>query len=148
MRALVVFGSFVGNTETLAGYVKRGLEKAGAAVTTKDVVYASVEELADYDLIVLGSPTYEPKMIQDDMIPFYEQLESVDLGGKKAAAFGPGDTAWPDFCEAVNYLEERLKHCGAELVAGGLKIDGVVEDHEAETIEWGRAVGAAAMAPA
>lgn len=144
MKAIIVFGSFVGNTETLAGYVRRGLEKAGADVICKDVVYASVDELGGYDLIILGSPTYEPKMIQDDMIPFYEQLEALDLHGRKAAAFGPGDTAWPDFCEAVNYLEERLTHCGAELVTAGLKIDGVVEDHEAEAIEWGRAAAEAA----
>jgi flavodoxin I len=146
MNALIVFGSFVGNTETLAGYVKRGLEKGGLHVVSKDVVYASIDELKDYDLIVLGSPTYEPKMIQDDMIPFYEQLEHMDLKSKKAAAFGPGDTAWPDFCEAVKYLEERLRHCGAEIVSESLMVDGVVEDHDERAIEWGRRVASAAGA--
>jgi len=140
MRTIVVFGSFVGNTETLAGYVKRGLEAAGHTVVLKDVVYADPEELKDYDLIVLGSPTYEPKMIQDDMIPFYEKLKEVDLSGKKAAAFGPGDTAWPDFCEAVKYLEERLTHCGAQIVCESLMIDGVVEDQEDAAISWARQI--------
>jgi flavodoxin len=77
VRAIIVFGSFVGNTETLAGYIKRGLEQAGHVVTSKDVVYASPEELLDYDLILLGSPTYEPKMIQDDMLGFFERLKSL-----------------------------------------------------------------------
>jgi flavodoxin I len=140
MRAIVVFGSFVGNTETLAGYVRRGLEASGHTVVLKDVVYADPKELLDYELIVLGSPTYEPKMVQDDMLPFYETLESLDLKGRKAAAFGPGDTAWPDFCEAVKYLIERLEHCGAEIVAPPLMIDGVVEDHEDEAIAWAKSI--------
>lgn len=140
MKTLIVFGSFVGNTETLAGYVKRGLEDAGHNVTMKDVVYADIDELQDYELIVLGSPTYEPKMVQDDMLPFYDKLASVDLQGKKAAAFGPGDTAWPDFCEAVHYIEKRLRECGAEIICESLMIDGVVEEHEARAVEWGKAV--------
>jgi flavodoxin I len=140
VRTIIVFGSFVGNTETLAGYVKRGLEQAGHVVVMKDVVYADVNELLDYELILLASPTYEPKMIQDDMIGFYEKLSGLDLAGRKAAAFGPGDTAWPDFCEAVHYLDTRLRERGAEIVSEPLMVDGVVEEHEKEAVEWGKAV--------
>jgi flavodoxin I len=140
VRAIIVFGSFVGNTETLSGYVKRGLEQAGHTVVMKDVVYADVKELLDYELILLASPTYEPKMIQDDMINFYEKLAELDLSGKKAVAFGPGDTAWPDFCEAVHYLDKRLRECGAEIVSESLLIDGVVEEHEKQAVEWGKSI--------
>jgi flavodoxin I len=140
VRAIIVFGSFVGNTETLSGYVKRGLEQAGHIVVMKDVVYADVNELLDYELILLASPTYEPKMIQDDMIGFYEKLSELDLNGRKAVAFGPGDTAWPDFCEAVHYLDKRLRECGAEIIAESLLVDGVVEEHEKEAVEWGKGI--------
>jgi flavodoxin I len=140
VRAIIVFGSFVGNTETLAGYIKRGLEQAGHTVTCKDVVYASTEELLDYELILLGSPTYEPKMIQDDMLGFFERLKSMSLAGYKAAAFGPGDTAWPDFCEAVKMLDEQLRHCGAEIVADMYTVDGIVEEAEKEAIAWGSSI--------
>jgi flavodoxin I len=140
VRAIIVFGSFVGNTETMSGYVKRGLEQAGHTVVMKDVVYADVNELLDYELVLLASPTYEPKMIQDDMIGFYEKLSDLDLSGKKAAAFGPGDTAWPDFCEAVHYLDKRLRERGAEMVSEPLMVDGVVEEHEKESVAWGAAI--------
>jgi flavodoxin I len=140
LRAIIVFGSFVGNTETLSGYVKRGLEQAGHVVVMKDVVYADAAELLDYELILLASPTYEPKMIQDDMIGFYEKLRELDLSGKLAAAFGPGDTAWPDFCEAVHYLDKRLREQGAQIVSEPLLIDGVVEEHEQTAVEWGKSV--------
>lgn len=140
LRAIIVFGSFVGNTETLAGYVKRGLEQAGHVVVMKDVVYADVRELLDYELVLLASPTYEPKMVQDDMIDFYEKLTQLDLAGIRAAAFGPGDTAWPDFCEAVHYLDKRLRERGAQIVAAPLLVDGVVEEHEKEAVAWGQAI--------
>ena len=140
LRAIIVFGSFVGNTETLAGYVKHGLEQAGHSVVMKDVVYTDIRELLDYELILLASPTYEPKMVQDDMIDFYERLSELDLSGRKAAAFGPGDTAWPDFCEAVHYLDKRLRERGAEIVTDPLMIDGVVEEHEQEAVAWGRSI--------
>lgn len=137
MKVIVVFASFVGNTETMSNYIVRGLEQNGHEVLAKDVIYSKPEELLDYDLILLGSPTYEPKMIHDDMLPFYDTLATMDLSGKKAAAFGPGDSAWPDFCTAVEMLEERLKETGAEIVATSLTVDGIVEEHEERITAWG-----------
>jgi flavodoxin I len=144
MRALIVYGSFVGNTETMAGYIARGLRQTGVETVCKDVINTAPEELAPYDLLVLGSPTYEPKMLQDDMLPFYDRLQTLDLSGKLAAAFGPGDSAWPDFCTAVEMLEARLKARGAEIVAEMYLIDGIVEEKEAEAVAWGESVGQAA----
>jgi flavodoxin I len=80
-------------------------------------------------------------MIQEDMISFYEQLPRLDLSGKRAAAFGPGDSAWPDFCTAVEMLEARLRECGAQIIAPLFTIDGIVEDYEDETIAWAKGIG-------
>jgi flavodoxin I len=140
MRAIVVYGSFVGNTETMASYVATGLRQAGHHVTVKDAVDAAIDELLDYELILLASPTYEPKMIQEDMISFYDQLNGISLSGRKAAAFGPGDSAWPDFCTAVEMLESRLRERGAEIVATSFTIDGIVEEYEDETIAWAKGI--------
>jgi flavodoxin I len=145
MRAIVVYGSFVGNTETMAKYIARGLGQAGLEAVTRDVINVAARELLDFDLLLLGSPTYEPKMIQDDMLPFYAQLTNYDLTGKLAAAFGPGDSAWPDFCTAVEMLEARLAASGATLVAPLYTIDGIVEEREAEAVAWGTMVGRAAL---
>jgi flavodoxin I len=146
MRAIIVYGSFVGNTETMARYIARGLEHGGIHTDIRDVINVAARELPDYDLILLGSPTYEPKMIQDDMLPFYAQLESLNLSGRLGAAFGPGDSAWPDFCTAVELLEARLKDRGARIVTPLYTIDGIVEEREAEAIAWGKSVAIAARA--
>ena len=147
MRAIVVYGSFVGNTETMAGYIARGLRQAGIETITKDVINTALDELAQFELIVLGSPTYEPKMIQDDMLPFYDRLQSLDLAGKLGAVFGPGDSAWPDFCTAVEMLEARLIARGVRIVIPFYTIDGIVEEREAEAVAWGEQLGRAALAP-
>jgi len=140
LKVIIVFASFVGNTETMAGYIRDTLLAAGHDVVCKDVIYAGLDEIHDYDVILLGSPTYEPKMVHDDMLEFYESLANLDLSGKKAAAFGPGDTAWPDFCTAVEMLEERLQKCGAEIIAAGHMVDGVVEDARDQTEGWARSL--------
>jgi flavodoxin I len=145
MRAIVVYGSFVGNTETMAGYIARGLKQAGVTALAKDVINTTLDELQQYDLLILGSPTYEPKMIQDDMLPFYDRLQTLDLTGKLAAAFGPGDSAWPDFCTAAEMLEARLAARGAVIVAPLYMIDGIVEEKESEAVAWGESVGRAAL---
>ena len=61
---------------------------------------------------------------------FHEDLENIDLSGKKVAVFGSGDTAYELFCEAVTIFEERLVERGAELVQEGLKIELAPEDEE------------------
>ena len=136
LKVIIVFASFVGNTETMAEYISATLEGTGQKVELKDVVHAHAQEILDYELILLGSPTYEPRMIHDDMLTFYSDLAALDLSGKKAAVFGPGDTAWPDYCTAVEMLEERLKECQAELIAPGLMVDGVVEEAQASIESW------------
>ena len=138
-EAIVVYGSTTGNTETLSESVVAGLEKGGVEVTVKNVVEASVDELAGYDLIVLGCSTWGEGELQDDFFDLYDEMESVSLTGKKAAVFGSGDSdMYPDtFCEAVNLLEERLKTCGATLIADSLKIDGDVEPPLGDAEAWG-----------
>ncbi|MEZ5338172.1 MAG: flavodoxin domain-containing protein [bacterium] len=145
MKTIIVFGSFVGNTETMAGYIREGLRQEGIECEMRDVMDVSAELLSDYELLILGSPTYEPKMIQEDMLPFYDQLAAMKLSGRRGAAFGPGDSAWPDFCTAVEMLEERMRECGIEMLIESHMVDGIVEEHEDETLDWARRLARAAL---
>ena len=122
-KVIVIFASTIGNTEALAQSVASGLKESGMEVTIKDVATAKVDELASYDLVVLGSSTWDG--LNDDFEDFYQKMAGLPLAGKKAAVFGPGDSGnYPDtFCESVDVLEERLKQCGADMVTEPLKID-------------------------
>lgn len=58
MKALVVYESMFGNTEAIAREVASGLEYGGATVTVCPIGSADPTDLADYDVIVAGSPTH------------------------------------------------------------------------------------------
>lgn len=135
-KAIIVYGSETGNTESVAEVIAAALEDANFQITLKEVAQASVDELADYDLILLGSSTWgdEEKELQADMVDFYDDLEGADLSGKPTAAFGCGDSDYTHFCGAVDLLEERLEQIGATLLDEGLRIDGDPDDDDAR--EW------------
>ena len=139
-KAIIVYGSETGNTETVAEVIAAALEDANLEVTLKEVTQASVDELSGYDLILLGSSTWgdEEKELQGDMIDFYDDLEGTDLSGKSTAAFGCGDSDYTHFCGAIDLLEERLEQIGATLLDEGLRIDGDPDDDDAR--EWAKQI--------
>ncbi len=139
-KAIVVFGSTMGNTEKLAEKVAEGLKIGGMEVAVKNVYTADVEELKNFDLIVLGCSTWGLGDLQDDFAGFYDAMAGLpSLEGKKAAVFGAGDSEmYPDtFCEAVDKIENRLQDLGAELVVEHLKVDGDVSDALVDARLWG-----------
>ncbi len=139
-KAIIVYGSETGNTETVAEVIAAALEDANFKITLKEVTQASVDELSGYDLILLGSSTWgdEEKELQGDMVDFYDDLEGANLSGKSAAAFGCGDSDYTHFCGAVDLLEERLEQIGATLLDEGLRIDGDPDDDD--TREWAKQI--------
>ncbi|MCD6093385.1 MAG: flavodoxin [Candidatus Omnitrophica bacterium] len=137
-KAIIVFGSTMGNTGQLADAVEAGLKEKGIEVVKKNVSDASVEELKDYDLILLGSSTWGNGELQDDFVSFYEKMGEVNLEGKKSAAFGPGDSTYPQFCKAVDLLEEKLKERGAQIVSESFKVDGDVSSKTDDAQNWAK----------
>ena len=145
-KAILIYGTDTGNTETLSEPIVEGLKAGGIEVTVKDVEDASVNELANYDLIVLGCPSYGGEEDAEDIDnllegfhDFYNEMENISLSGKKSAVFGPGDSEeYPDtFCKAVDMLEERLKKCGAEVIVDGFRVDGDVDTAIGDAESWG-----------
>ena len=145
-KAILIYGTDTGNTETLSEPIVEGLKAGGIEVTVKDVEDASVNELANYDLIVLGCPSYGGEEDAEDIDnllegfhDFYNEMENISLSGKKSAVFGPGDSEeYPDtFCKAVDMLEERLEKCGAEVIVDGFRVDGDVDTAIGDAESWG-----------
>ncbi|HUW63179.1 MAG TPA: flavodoxin domain-containing protein [Spirochaetia bacterium] len=58
MKCVVIYWSKTGNTRKVALALKEGLSEAGADVAIKTVEEASDIDFFDYDLICLGSPSY------------------------------------------------------------------------------------------
>jgi NAD(P)H dehydrogenase (quinone) len=87
-KILVIYYSRSGNTEKMAQLVAAGAKSQGAQVKLKPVQEIMVNELLDYDALVVGSPTYygtmaaELKKLFDESVKFHGRLE-----GKVGAAF-------------------------------------------------------------
>merc|ERR1719190_217648 len=87
----LLFATQTGNTETVAGYIAEaaGLEAA-------DVGDYGAEDLAEFDGLIVGCPTwntgadeYRSGTAWDDLI---DEIKEADLSGKKVAVFGCGDS--------------------------------------------------------
>ncbi len=129
-KVLIVYGSTTGNTEMVAEELSDNL--GDHEVEVQDVAETSPEDLTAYDLLVLGSSTWDDGLLQPDFREFVEDLD-VDLSGKKVAIFGLGDSNYPDFCEAANILEEKVSAMKGELAVDTLRIDGFPDEPENET---------------
>ncbi len=128
-KILILYGSTTGNTEMVAEQVMEHLQDHD--VNLQDAADASPEELTEYDVLVLGSSTWDDGKLQQDFRDFVDGL-NVDLSGKKAAVFGLGDSTYPDFCKAAPILKNTFTDLGAEMIVDPLKIDGFPDEAENE----------------
>ena len=131
-KVLIVFGTTGGNTQSVAGRIGKKLEGENHEVVVKNVVDSAVSELNDYEVLLLGSSTWNDGELQDDFVGFHMDMEDSkpDLSGKKFAAFGCGESIYENFCGAVDILEKTLTDLGASKITDGLKIDGYPEEDD------------------
>jgi flavodoxin I len=129
-KILIAFASMSGNTEEIAELIKSGIETTGHEIDMMEIENINIQKLVEYDGILLGAYTWGDGELPYEVEDFYDDIESLDLSGKKTAVFGSGDHAYPKFCAAVDLIEERLVACGAELVQEGLKVELAPETEE------------------
>ncbi len=117
--AYIVYVSAYGYTRELAKAGAEALSSVGIDTKLVDLVYdtANVAEIMQADLILFGSPTIN----RDALKPIWDcisSLDAINLGGKRAAAFG--SYGWSG--EAVPMLTKRLE--GLKLkVADGFTVN-------------------------
>jgi len=87
-KAIVIYYSRSGHTRKMAEIIGSSIKKEGVEAMVKDVKNVKIDDLLDYQGIVMGSPTYygtmatEIKKLLDDSVKFHGKLE-----GKVGAAF-------------------------------------------------------------
>lgn len=125
MKSIVVYWSMSGNTESIA-------ERIGADVSAqvKKVGDTSVDEVLQFDTIILGCPAMGAEELEDsEFRPFYEELIG-SVGDKRIFLFGSygwGDGEW------MQLWQEETVNAGANLIADGLIVNGDISavDEEA-----------------
>lgn len=123
-KALIVFASLTGNTEALAYSLADELQEL--EVTTKVIECTRVHprEFQEYDLCVVATYTYgSDGELPDEIIPFFQNLRSVNLKGKVYAVLGFGGTFYEKFCQSVDDFDRQFQKTGALKAGKSIKID-------------------------
>ena len=122
-KALVIYYSRSGNTRKMAEAVAGSLKKEGIETVLKDVLDVSVDELAGFQAIVIGSPTYygtmsaEIKKLFDDSVKLHGKLD-----GKIGAAFSSSaNLAGGNETTVLDILKAMLIH--GMIIQGDLQGD-------------------------
>ena len=131
------FGSDTGNTEHVAKMIQKELGKQ--LIDVKDIAKSSKEDIAEFDLLIFGIPTWYYGEAQCDWDDFFPELEDIDFTDKLVAIFGCGDQEdyAEYFLDAMGMVRDIVEAKGAILVADdnhfvGLGID---EDRQPELTE-------------
>lgn len=120
---LIVYASMTGNTEEIANLIGSGIQEAGGTVLIKDILEVDVTDLKNYDCLLLGAYTWGDGELPDEFLDFYDEMDQLNLSGKRAAVFGSCDSSYEHHGGAVDILTKKLAELGADLVLDGLKID-------------------------
>ncbi|MCX6656436.1 MAG: flavodoxin domain-containing protein [Candidatus Bathyarchaeota archaeon] len=93
MKVLIVYDSSTGNTEKMAYAVEDGVKKAGVESVLKHVDEVSVDEIPQYQGLILGSPVYyglpswKIKKFIDESVKYHGKFDGM-VGGSFASAGG------------------------------------------------------------
>ena len=136
------FGTQTGNTESIAEQIQKELG-GDRVVTLHDVSSVEASDFEDYDMLIIGCPTWNIGEMQSDWEGLYDELGSVDFSGKKVAYFGPGDQIGysDNFQDAMGILEEKISELGGKTV-GQWPTDGY-DFTESKAVKNGKFVGLA-----
>ena len=112
------FGSTDGATAQIAERIRVLLAEAGHEAECYDVGEFFLEDMADFDHIILGVPTWNVGQLQADWDEVIDEFETLDLRGTDVAVFGLGDQiGYPDtFVDAIFFLADKAQSRGARIV--------------------------------
>lgn len=110
------YGSDTGNTENIAKMIQQNL--GANLIDLHDIAKSSAQDFAEYDLIILGIPTWYYGEAQCDWDDFFPTLREIDFTNKVVAIFGCGDQEdYGDyFCDAMGTIGEIVETNGAIIV--------------------------------
>jgi len=122
VRVIVVYDTKYGSTKLVAEKIMEGIgEIEGIETAISDVEETDPRKAADYDAILIGSPTHFGGPARG-INKFIDKLGKLDLKAKWVAVF---DTyLGEDFEKSVKKMEKRIREKvpGLKLITSGLSI--------------------------
>lgn len=139
MKIAIVYSHKTVKTSQAAKLIKKHLEID--TVTDLDIESIAITDLKQYDLLILGVPTWF-----DGELPYYwdevvSAIEDLDFKKVNVALFGNGDQKKhpENFGDAVGLLADVFKNSGASIL-GGFSTEGY-EFESSHALRDGKFIG-------
>ncbi len=148
LKALIMYFSATGNTEKVAHAIRNALEKKKVTLTFFKVTEAAEEELYDYDLVFLGSPSIQ-WLPAKPVLSYIEEkhklhgkrgdikLYAPKIPGKSTVVFctyaGP-HTGISEATTAGKYMGQFFEHIGFEVAREWYIVGEIHGSDEASTM--------------
>jgi flavodoxin I len=145
MRTLIIYHSVFGNTEQVARTIADALKEAGPVQMASPAEAMGID-LAETDLLVVGSPTHNHGL-PTEFMPFLEGMARGSLSGIRAAAFDTRNhqAKWLTGSAALK-IAHQLRRAGCDIVLppGSFFVagrEGPLENYELErAVDWARQI--------
>ncbi|MBP0000709.1 MAG: flavodoxin FldA [Cyanobacteria bacterium SID2] len=136
------YGSTTGNTESAAEAIQDALG-GDSVVEIYNIADVDPSDLENYENLIVGSSTWNIGELQSDWDGCFDELDNLNLSGKKVAYFGVGDQIGysDNFQDAMGLLEEKIAGLGGQTV-GYWPTDGY-DFSESKAVKNGKFVGLA-----
>ncbi|BFK80789.1 flavodoxin [Clostridium baratii] len=138
MKINIIYYSSTGNTEEMANLIAKGAKEEGAEVNLMTFSEASVEDIKNCDIVLLGGPAMGAENLEESEVePFVESIEG-EVSGKKMVLFG--SFGWGGGAYMTEW-ENRMEENGAELLEKEVVVQEAPEGEDAEKlIELGKKI--------
>ncbi|ANU10740.1 hypothetical protein BBH88_10695 [Planococcus antarcticus DSM 14505] len=125
LQVLILYTSSTGHTEEIADLLEKQLDSRMCKVTSENFEMGDMEtrHLLQFDGILFGTYTYDDGDLPFETDIFCDTLRTVDLTGKVVGVFGSGDTAYEQFCSAVDLMKMEFTQQNAQVIQHSVKID-------------------------
>ncbi|MUV39011.1 putative flavodoxin-1 [Lentibacillus sp. JNUCC-1] len=122
---LMIYASTTGNTELMAEAITDYLEACHHTVEirTFDFDPIDVEDLIEYDAVLIGTHTWDDGTLPYEVEDFDEELNETDIRGPVYGVFGSADSFYDTYGGAVDILWEHIKDLGGHVIPQKLKVD-------------------------
>jgi sulfite reductase (NADPH) flavoprotein alpha-component len=112
----ILYGTMMGNAESVAHQVAATLRRAGLSVRVSDMAHCQASLLTRLRSVLIVTSTYGNGEPPDNIIPFWQAVvhgNVLDLRGLKFSVLALGNTTYDHFCQCGREFDLALERHGA-----------------------------------